>query len=189
MSIILVITFLLLIIYSGLILYYRNGWNSAVEFYPPKATPTTSITVIIPARNEEKNLPVLLNSLKAQNYPSELFTVVVVDDHSIDGTFLVASNFQGMQMKVIRLSDHIEGPINSYKKKAIETAITSTDSELIITTDADCKVAPHWLSTIEAFYRIHQSKMIVMPVMYTPDSKPLSIFQSLDFLSDRKSVV
>ena len=183
MSIILVITLLLLVIYSGLILYYRKGWQSAVVFHPPKTPPTTSIAVIIPSRNEEKNLPILLNSLKVQDYPSTLFTVIVIDDHSTDKTFQVANNFQGLNIKVIRLSDHTKGPINSYKKKAIEIAIGATDAELIITTDADCKVAPQWLSTIDAFYRMNQSKMIVMPVMYTPGNNPLSIFQSLDFLS------
>lgn len=183
MDIILVITFLLLAIYSGLILYYRKVWNSIGEFHPSKAPATTSISVIVSARNEEKDLPFLLNGLKAQNYPHELFTVVVVDDHSTDNTFQIANNFHGMQIKVIRLLDYVEGPINSYKKKAIETAINSTDAELIITTDADCKVIPQWLSTIEAFYRTHQSKMIVMPVKYTLGNRFLSIFQSLDFLS------
>ena len=42
------------------------------------------VSVIIPARNEEKNIPVLLDSLMVQTYrPQE---IIVVDDHSTDRT-------------------------------------------------------------------------------------------------------
>ncbi|MBK8953710.1 MAG: glycosyltransferase [Chitinophagaceae bacterium] len=43
--------------------------------------PTTTISVIIPARNEEANIGALLQSLQQQNYPQHLFEVIVVNDH------------------------------------------------------------------------------------------------------------
>jgi glycosyltransferase involved in cell wall biosynthesis len=42
------------------------------------------VSIVIPARNEKKNLPLLLESLSKLKYPD--FEVVVVDDHSTDGT-------------------------------------------------------------------------------------------------------
>src|ERR1035441_5133125 len=47
------------------------------------------ISIIIPARNEEFNLPCLLKSIKASQYRN--FEVIVVDDHSDDGTRDIAS--------------------------------------------------------------------------------------------------
>ena len=64
---------------------------------PPTAFPT--LTVIIPARNEEANLQRLLPTLLAQRYPS--FDVLVYDDASEDGTSGV----------VRRLGDGRHGPL------------------------------------------------------------------------------
>ncbi|HOH47560.1 MAG TPA: glycosyltransferase, partial [Candidatus Cloacimonadota bacterium] len=43
-----------------------------------------SISVIIAARNEAENLPRLLGSLAALDYPRDLFEIVLVSDHSTD---------------------------------------------------------------------------------------------------------
>lgn len=50
------------------------------------------ISVIIPARNEEKNLPLLLESLKKQNY-NKKFEIIVVDGKSKDRTREIARSY------------------------------------------------------------------------------------------------
>ncbi|MFO7343182.1 MAG: glycosyltransferase, partial [Bacillaceae bacterium] len=49
------------------------------------------VSVIIPARNEEKNLPHLLASLQKQTYKS--MEIIVADDGSADRTAEIAENF------------------------------------------------------------------------------------------------
>ncbi|MGF1683855.1 glycosyltransferase [Photobacterium minamisatsumaniensis] len=49
-----------------------------------------SVTVVIPARNEEHNLNVSLGSILEQDYPTDKLEVIVVDDFSEDGTRKVA---------------------------------------------------------------------------------------------------
>lgn len=49
------------------------------------------VSILIPARNEEKNILTLLNSIKNQNY--ENFEVIVLDDHSEDQTHALVSDF------------------------------------------------------------------------------------------------
>jgi len=49
--------------------------------------------VIVAARNEEHRLPRCLDALLAQDYPVDHLTVVVVDDHSSDGTAAVVERF------------------------------------------------------------------------------------------------
>lgn len=44
--------------------------------------PKTKFTIIVPFRDEEKHLPLLLESFFKLNYPTELFEVILVDDDS-----------------------------------------------------------------------------------------------------------
>src|SRR5688572_6065101 len=136
----LIIVLLLFLCYSILIIYYWLSWKSIPDYKPMQKTPSTSITVIIPARNEEKNIGRLLTALQQQNYPKNLLEIVVVDDHSTDTTGEIARQFTNV--KVLPLPDD---DINSYKKKAIETGIAASAGELIITTDADCWCDDNWL--------------------------------------------
>ena len=175
--IILYITIGLLVSYSILIFFYRLGWNEMVPFPLPDKNPSTKISVIIPARNEEGNIKKLLTSLAGQSYPVELFEVILVDDHSTDNTVAIAKNFAFV--KVIQLQfDNI----NSYKKKAIETGIGAAGNELIVTTDADCVVAPNWLKIIAAFKEETDAAFIAAPVVIENDSSLVHIFQALDFM-------
>jgi hopene-associated glycosyltransferase HpnB len=49
-----------------------------------------SVCAVIPARNEAELLPITLRSLLTQNYPGT-FSIILVDDHSTDGTTQVAT--------------------------------------------------------------------------------------------------
>ena len=51
-----------------------------------KEQPFTSISVIIPARNEERNVEKLLMALKELDYPVHLREFIFIDDHSHDDT-------------------------------------------------------------------------------------------------------
>ena len=46
----------------------------------------TSLSVIIPVRNEAANIEALLNDISNQTYPKNAFEVIVVDDSSEDET-------------------------------------------------------------------------------------------------------
>ena len=56
----------------------------------PKAKNNHKYAILIPARNEEKVLGNLLNSIKRQDYPQELLTVFVVADNCTDSTARLA---------------------------------------------------------------------------------------------------
>jgi cellulose synthase/poly-beta-1,6-N-acetylglucosamine synthase-like glycosyltransferase len=184
MTFIFLFTFILFIVYAGLLVYYRFAWKQIPVFQPATRNPqpATFVTVIIPARNEAANLPALLQSFKAQTYPSNLVEVIVIDDHSTDNTVAVAQQY--FPNSVFSLKDFIpEGAINSYKKKAIEIGIQHSKGQLIITTDADCTAGPGWLQTIAGFYEAHQPELMVMPVAINCGNKAIEIFQALDFMT------
>ena len=185
----LVFTVFLLVVYSILIMYYRHGWVKIKDFEPfEKNKPillnlATRVTIIIPARNEAMNIGRCLNAIIEQRYPSGLFEVIVVDDHSTDDTALIVESFNKPNICCINLKDFVTGSINSYKKKAIEIAIAQAAGELIITTDADCFMGPDWLQTLVAFYEEKNPVFIAAPVLINNSHSFLSIFQALDFMT------
>jgi len=52
----------------------------------PKSDPQKKIAVIIPSRNEERVIGNLVDSLKKQDYPDELYDIIVVPNNCTDNT-------------------------------------------------------------------------------------------------------
>jgi cellulose synthase/poly-beta-1,6-N-acetylglucosamine synthase-like glycosyltransferase len=172
-------------IYAFLIIYYRQSWVSISDFrfQISDFQPVTKISVLIPARNEEQNIKACLDSLVAQSYPTYLFEVLVIDDHSTDNTAAIVLSYQSQNIILITLKDFVaENSINSYKKKAIEIAIQQSTGDLMVTTDADCIVPANWLQTIAAFYEERKPSVIVMPVAINCSNRFIEIFQAVDFM-------
>ncbi|GAA2841534.1 hypothetical protein GCM10020220_033110 [Nonomuraea rubra] len=57
----------------------------------PRTSPPLTVTVIIPAHNEEAGLPATLRSIKSQSVPPD--KIIVVDDGSTDHTGAVAASY------------------------------------------------------------------------------------------------
>lgn len=76
-----------------LVLALGSSWAILwrVPRLPDRAAQLRSLSIIIPARDEEKNIPILLRSLQKQTFvPLE---ILVVDDHSEDRTAEVAAEY------------------------------------------------------------------------------------------------
>jgi cellulose synthase/poly-beta-1,6-N-acetylglucosamine synthase-like glycosyltransferase len=193
----------LFIIYGALIVVYYRAWKAIPVFVSGKeggvsavggVVPgtgamgsATRISVLIPARNEEKNIVDCLRSLAQQTYPKDLFEVIILDDHSTDGTAAAVSAFVGGGLRVscVRMAEvpHPE-TIKAHKKFAIETGVKKACGELIVTTDADCTFPAGWLTTLADCYEEKGAKFIAAPVRIVSRNRSLlSIFQILDFLT------
>ena len=104
------------------------------------------ITVIIPARNEEKNIPNCLYHFFKQNYPN--FEIIVVDDRSTDRTPHLLENFQKLSpvpFKIIRIEKSPAGWTG--KNYAVFTGSKAATGEWILFTDADTTHKPESLSS------------------------------------------
>jgi len=175
--VLLLIFILLFICYGILILYYWQSWRSVPNFTFSNKAPLTSISIIIPARNEEENIGALLEALKEQTYSKKLFEIIVVDDHSTDKTTEIVACFP--EVKLLRLEDDTN---NSYKKKALEKGISAASGELIVTTDADCVPPSEWLQNIASFKEEKNAGFIVAPVVFNCNSSIVQVFQAMDFM-------
>jgi len=176
---------LLMVGYLLLLFHYRKSWQTIPDFIISEnkiPSGKTFISVIVAARNEEKNIGKLIAAIQKQNYPSHLFELIIVDDHSTDKTAEVIKPFLSNQIRLIPLQLANKVTI-AFKKAAIDIGIKNSKGDLIITTDADCNMSENWLSTIAAFYEQHHPKMIVMPVVIKNNNSFLGLFQTLDFMS------
>jgi biofilm PGA synthesis N-glycosyltransferase PgaC len=169
------------------VLYF--AYQKVKPFKPTYENPTSRFTIIVPFRNEAKNIEALLGSLGSLNYPKKLYEIILVDDDSEDDSV-------GIIERYIRINNIPEISIlknirhsNSPKKDAIQTAISQAKFEWTITTDADCVVPILWLQTFDAFIKIETPKLIVAPVTYDVSNTILDNFQLHDFLSLQTATV
>ena len=175
-------------LYLLLIIFYSIGWKKTQTFKVLDAHIfSTTVSIVIAARNEESTIENCLNHLLNQDFPNHLMEIIVVDDCSEDKTVeKVRQIISQHPQKKIQLLCIDKSEINfSSKKKAIAKAIEISASQLIITTDADCWMNVNWLKTIVAFYETTKAKMIVGPVIIPDEEKLFSLtnFQSLDLMS------
>lgn len=163
---------LLLALLVGWFLVFQNGSRSA-------SIEEQSITVIVPFRNEEQNLPNLLKALAGQNYPSKLYEVILVDDHSTDHSASIVRQFidEHSNFSLLVLPEGVDG-----KKRAIDFGISHCVYEIIVTTDADCTLPPNWLKSISSSFTQHLN-MLLGGVKIVSGSSLFSKLQAMEFAS------
>ncbi|OXS56341.1 glycosyl transferase family 2 [Cohnella sp. CIP 111063] len=99
------------------------------------------VTVIIPARNEESNLPHLLASLMEQTArPHE---IIVVDDHSKDRTRQIAESYGVSVMTGSPLPEGWTG-----KNWAVWNGYLRASGDVLVFLDADVRLAPNALASL-----------------------------------------
>ncbi len=179
-----IVFFLILGVYVIFIAQLIWGFGKVKSFERNDAHPKTAFSIIVPFRNEAKNLPKLLQSISDLKYPKELFELILVDDFSKDNSERVYINWR-LQNGAIETT-LLENLRLSYspKKDAIMRAVPIIKHEWIITTDADCTVNENWLLTLDNFIQQNKNtEMVVGAVVYKTKNNWFHQFQQLDLLS------
>jgi len=137
-----------LIIFQAVILVIliSNIWISrrARHHAPPHELPM--ISVLVPARNEEKNIADCLQSLLAQDYPC--FEVLVLDDQSSDGTLEILKRI-ATSKPGLHVLDGKTPPENVVGKNwACSQLALQASGELLLFTDADTRHSPEMLRAV-----------------------------------------
>lgn len=179
--IILIIILIISALYLIYIIAFTFGlYNLKEKFFTFNNKNNVKASVLIAARNEEKNIGNLLKSLYNQTFSKELFEVIIIDDHSNDGTISVIENFlkehKDINLKFFKAEK--EG-----KKHAISQALHLAENELILVTDADCFLKETWIESIVNFYKEENCKMILAPVLLSPAETFFEKIQLLEHLS------
>jgi poly-beta-1,6-N-acetyl-D-glucosamine synthase len=127
-------------------------------------TTKNKFSVIVVARNEEKTISPLLESLQAIDYPENLYEIILVDDNSDDDTNSIMQDFADNRkgVKVLKTSDPKLLP---GKKEGLQKALTEAENDYIVLTDADCRVRSDWLKSLNGSLE----KGVAMVVGYAPE--------------------
>ncbi|MBN3522100.1 glycosyltransferase [Algoriphagus lutimaris] len=133
-------------------------------------------TLVIALRNEARNLPSLILSIKRSL--SSLKEVILVDDHSEDGTFLkLEQQFFNSELVKVVASPRIG------KKAAINHAISLASGEIVLTSDADCVWEKTWPEVILTSFENPQIQLVTGPILPQNRSGFLTGFQLMEWVS------
>jgi chlorobactene glucosyltransferase len=130
---------ILLIIMSNAINLHRAEQHAVPRIYP-------MVSILVPARNEARNIARCVNSLLAQDYPS--FELIVYDDQSSDATREILAGIASQQpgLKVVVGGPLPEGRMG--KGWACSQLARQASGELLLFTDADTQHHPQTLRRI-----------------------------------------
>lgn len=119
------------------------------------------LSIVVCARNEEDNLPRLVEALVAQDYPAKT-QIVLVDDCSTDNTPMVAATLRAKHPQVYTTTLPVDPKFKHGKKLALTVGIRAAQYKHILFTDADCLPAtPQWLRSVARAYNKPGVEMVL----------------------------
>jgi cellulose synthase/poly-beta-1,6-N-acetylglucosamine synthase-like glycosyltransferase len=139
--------------------------------------PQHVLSIIIPIKNEAKNISRVIESLAAQDYPQKLIQIIFVDDNSTD-SFLDEIN--RAKLKCRGISIRVINNTGNGKKSAIISGINLADTKYVVLTDADVNHSRNWLSTIATYCETYQPTLLVGAV-FMNSSTFFEDFQACDY--------
>ena len=175
-----ILLILLTVFYCISVLYLLIGL-----FRIPRRTNSKKhfFSVIIAAHNEEQHIEQCLTSVLAQDYPSDLFEVIVADDRSNDATSAIIDHLSEKNSKIrsVRIQESKDAVP---KKTALLQALSIAQGDIIISTDADCILPKTWLAAMNSYF----SENVGMVIGHTGYPEPDSLWKGIDatdYLSQR----
>lgn len=158
--------------FSILLLVYFIGWRKNSTKNQSKLGGTyqaSTISVIIPFRNEVHNLPKLVDSIKKLSI--QPLEIIWVNDHSEDKSIEQLTNISENQ-KIISLINEEKG-----KKTALRKGLEVAQGTHILTWDADISVDADYFKALE---QIQIAELTILPVRMTGNSF-LGFLYELDY--------
>ncbi len=148
---------------------------------PGQSASTPSVTVVVPARNEETNLPRLFESLERQSCTD--FTMVFVDDRSTDRTPGLLADFAARHPGRLRLvRNELPPDGKNPKQRALAAGCAGVETEVILFTDADCVVPERWVEETARCYRDPGVGLVIGAITTRQDRGAVSRFHAFDHL-------
>lgn len=134
------------------------------------------ISVIIAVRNEENNIVSCLHSIRQNDYPSDKYEILLINDHSADNTVTCALDCGIENLRILSLPEGQTG-----KKAAITAGLSAAVYDHVLFTDGDCNVGNGWIKSHALQMQASGKSFLTGIVLPEPDGSMLADFQWMDF--------
>ena len=128
-----------------------------------------SISIIVAAHNESMNIAACLDSILDQTYPQDKTEIIIVNDRSTDDTELIINDYitKGNNLQIIHINETNYSGIDN-KINALNQGIARSTGDIIITTDADCRVSKNWIKIINSYFTFDTGMVVgLSPIIPT----------------------
>ena len=176
------ILYALVLPYIGLLILVTVGMYRAKR--RPYSDETPSVSVIIPAHNEEDKLEATLASLAQQRYAGGL-EFIIVNDRSRDGTEAIIERFASQDERFKLLTITRPSRRLAPKVNAVNAGVKASQGEIILASDADCQYPQGWVAGMVS----HFEPDVAMVVGYVETTRPYTAktwverFESTDWFT------
>ena len=157
-----------------LIIAWRKAKKSPSNY---NAVGQQTLTALIPFRNEEKTLPLLLQDFLDMKGAIDELQIILIDDHSTDGTASTVSNLPASGLNLQLVTSNGEG-----KVAALTTGLALVQTDYIVTLDADIRLEPAWYESILQ-ETCRDMDMCILPVLGLSTGSFASTYSQFDFMS------
>jgi cellulose synthase/poly-beta-1,6-N-acetylglucosamine synthase-like glycosyltransferase len=153
----------------------------ALQFAQPKII-LPKVSVVVAARNEEKNIEQCLLSLLKQTFPTNNYEIIIIDDGSTDKTAFIVKSISERFSNIRLLSLMFDSDRRIGRKPlAITKGIAQATGEIILTTDADCIAPPQWIEIMVNHFE-KDVAFVAGPVVERDSNTFCAKIEQLEFL-------
>lgn len=163
-------------IFFIMIFFILHKRNESLLFYSPPVTNYPSVSILVPAYNEEKSLENTICALTSLKYPKNKIEIIIIDDGSKDATPKIADSLakRYSNVEVIHKS-------NSGKANSLNVGIKQAKGELIAVADADSYPNPDALAKMVGHFNDSRVAAVTSRVLVKNKSNWICKFQDLDY--------
>jgi cellulose synthase/poly-beta-1,6-N-acetylglucosamine synthase-like glycosyltransferase len=140
--------------------------------------PPASVTVLIPAHNEESVIVLTVASVLASDVKQ--LAVIVVNDGSTDRTGELLDSHFGQDVRV-----RILHQVNRGKSAALSRAMAEADTEIVVTIDADTEIEPDAISKLLRHFSDPTVGAVAGNVKVGNRSRWLTRWQALEYITSQ----
>lgn len=144
--------------------------NRKVMNVIPELTKLPSVSIIVPAYNEQNNITSTLESLSALSYPKDKLEIIVVDDGSTDNTYKLAKKFKNTKVFYKK---------NGGKASALNFGLNKAKGEIVACVDSDSHPLSDALLKSIPFFNDKSVAAVTTSIFAT---KPKNLLEKLQWL-------
>ncbi len=168
-----ILALLTLLLYAGLMVYWR-AYYPGLKHKNLKTLADQKFSVLVAFRDEQASIETLCQSLLQISYPRDQWEVIMIDDHSTDGSRDILERYAS-DLPLTLLTSPAEG-----KKAALAEGIAHAQHDRLYFTDADCRLPTELLESISTYAA--EQPVVLGPVRLTsPTPSFFAYFQQSDF--------